>query len=199
MLPPSSAWVSREVAGRGIDGAAEVLSLREPREDAGRLPYPMVEEKVALFGRAVVEPVRDIVDEAYEWPRACAFGAPAGGRVMDPGRLVSCWLVGLGRVAGESISVSLLMGIDNAQFVRETLVALLAMDPGGRMPERELVVAEVISRRPACGMRDRVEARGRTLRALVSLKHLRWNADVIVYHVLVLHAGIGDSPGHRRV
>jgi hypothetical protein len=40
---------------------------------------------------------------------------------------------------GHSISV---------QFIRETLVALLAMLPGGKMPDRELVVAEVISRNP---------------------------------------------------
>lgn len=73
MLPPSSAWVSSEVAGRGTE---EALGLREPmedwgrdREDAGRLPYPMVEEKVLLLDCEIVEPVRDIVEEAYEWPR----------------------------------------------------------------------------------------------------------------------------------
>lgn len=175
MLPPSSGWVSREVAGRGIEGPEGLLSLREPRddwgrenEDGGRLPYPTVEEKPALFGRDVVEPVREIVEEAYEWPRVCAFGAPVGGRVTDPGRLVSCWLVALGRVAGESISIALRMGFDSAQSVRETLVALFAIDPGGRMPDRALVVAEVISRSPTWGMRDRVEARGRIWMALVS-------------------------------
>lgn len=105
MLPPSSEWVSREVAGRGTEAA---LGLRKPiddwgreREDAGRPPYPMVDEKLVLLDREVVEPVREIVEEAYEWPRVCAFGAPAGGRITDPGRLVSWRLVGLGRVAGK--------------------------------------------------------------------------------------------------
>jgi hypothetical protein len=37
------------------------------------------------------------------------------------------------------------------------LIALLAIDPGGMMPEREFVVAELASRSP-CGMRVRVEA-----------------------------------------
>lgn len=32
--------------------------------DAGREPYPIVFERVPLFGREVVEPGRDIVDEA---------------------------------------------------------------------------------------------------------------------------------------
>lgn len=38
--------------------------------------------------------------------------------------------------------------VAGGSFIRETLVALLAMLPGGRMPDRELVVAEVISRKP---------------------------------------------------
>jgi hypothetical protein len=66
----SSGWRSNEVAGRDID-IEEPLSLRVPRDvcgrdiaDAGRAPYPMVFEKVPLFGRVVVEPVRDVVEDA---------------------------------------------------------------------------------------------------------------------------------------
>jgi hypothetical protein len=59
----------------------------------------MVEEKPALMEREAVEPVRDIVDEAYEWPRVCAFVVFVGCRSADPDRLVSVGLGALGRVA----------------------------------------------------------------------------------------------------
>lgn len=59
------------------------------------------------------------------------------------------------------------MVLESADWtVRET--ALLAMVPGGRipdMPDRAFVVAEFISRRPAWGMRERVDARGWISRA----------------------------------
>lgn len=82
---------------------------------------------------------------------------PAAGRELDAGFFGSGAMAVFGRVAlplGQLFSIN--MWIEGC--VRETLVALLAIEPGGRMPERELVVEEVISRRPACGMRDRVDA-----------------------------------------
>jgi hypothetical protein len=73
-LPPSSAWVSKEVAGLASEGP---LSFRAPRDELGRdmaefgrEPYTIVLEKVELAGREVVDPGRDIVDEANELPRA---------------------------------------------------------------------------------------------------------------------------------
>lgn len=127
--------------------------------DAGRAPYPMVLEKVALVEREVVDPGRDIVDEAKVFPRPCALVVPAAGRETDAGFFGSGALAVFGRVALASCQYSPIYTRHSAEScVRETLVALLAMDPGGRIPERELVVAEVISRSPACGMRDRVDA-----------------------------------------
>lgn len=70
-LPKLSSWrCSNDVAGREIE-IEELWSLRVPREvcgrdiaDAGREPYPTVLEKAPLAGREVVEPGRDVVEEA---------------------------------------------------------------------------------------------------------------------------------------
>lgn len=165
----SSGWRSNEVAGRDIE-IEEPLSLRVPRDvcgrdiaDAGRAPYPMVFEKVPLCGRVVVEPARDVVEDAYELPRVRAWGAPTIDRVRGACLFVSLTAVGFIRVAIQQCQRIAHHWYRRAQEgqVRET--ALFAMVPGGRipdMPDRAFVVAEFISRSPAWGMRDRVDARG---------------------------------------
>lgn len=105
--------------------------------DAGRVPGPTVEEKVPLAARVAGAVGRDMVEDEYELPRVCALVVVLGCRVTDPGLFVSGFAV-LGRVG-------------------DMLIALFAIVPGAMMPERELVVAEVASRRPACGRRVRVD------------------------------------------
>jgi hypothetical protein len=68
------------------------------------------------------------------------------------------------------------------------------MEPGGRMPDRELAVAGFISRKPGCGMRDRVDAR---VWVYIAISKRRCDSGkVVVYQVLVLHRGSRGSPGH---
>lgn len=59
----------------------------------------MVFEKPALVEREVVDPDRDIVDEAKELPRAWPLVAPAAGRETDADFFGSGRLVVFGRVA----------------------------------------------------------------------------------------------------
>lgn len=105
--------------------------------DAGRVPGPTVEEKVPLAARDAGAVGRDMVEDEYEFPRLCALVVVLGCRVTDPGLFVSGFAV-FGRVG-------------------DMLRALFAIVPGAMIPERELVVAEVASRRPACGRRVRVD------------------------------------------
>lgn len=124
--------------------------------EVGRDPDPIVLEKEELVGREVVDPGREIADEAKELPRVWAFVAPLAGR---DGFFGSGAFVVFGRVASTACQYPPISMRDSTEgCVRETLVDLLAIDPGGKMPERELVVEEVISRRPAWGMRDRADA-----------------------------------------
>lgn len=88
-----------------------------------------------------------------------AWGAPTIERVRGGCLFVSATLVGFVRVAVQQCQR---VAHPSAQkgHVRET--ALFAMVPGGKipdMPDRAFVVAEFISRRPAWGMRDRVDDR----------------------------------------
>lgn len=112
----------------------------------------MVDAKRPLRDDGVVD--RDMVEEAYELPRLCVLFVGAC-RVTDPALFVS-GLVAFGRVASREVSSICAMG---SQFsIRDMLMALFAIVPGAMMPERELVVAELASRKPACGMRIRVDA-----------------------------------------
>lgn len=72
----------------------------------GREPYPMVLEKEGLAGREVVDPGRDIVDEADELPRAWAFVAPGAGRELAAGFFGSGTFAVFGRVALASCQYS---------------------------------------------------------------------------------------------
>lgn len=122
--------------------------------DAGRVPGPTVEEKVPLAARVAGAVGRDMVEDEYELPRVCALVVVLGCRVTDPGLFVSGFAV-LGRVA--SVAVSSCCANESGSSIRDMLIALFAIVPGAMMPERELVVAEVASRRPACGRRVRVD------------------------------------------
>lgn len=122
--------------------------------DAGRVPGPTVEEKVPLAARDAGAVGRDMVEDEYELPRVCALVVVLGCRVTDPGLFVSGFAV-FGRVA--SVAVSSCCDNESGFSIRDMLIALFAIVPGAMMPERELVVAEVASRRPACGRRVRVD------------------------------------------
>jgi hypothetical protein len=79
------------------------------------------------------------------------------------------------------------------------LMALFAIVPGAMMPERELVVAELASRKPACGMRIRVEAR---VWVCDWLSQYYFKSQIKVgghYHVFTLHVWIRGPPDNRRV
>lgn len=121
--------------------------------DAGRVPGPTVEEKEPLAVRDAGAIGRDIVEDEYEFPRLCALVVVLGCRVTDPGLLISGFPV-FGRVA--SGAVSSCCSNESGASIRDVLIALFAIVPGAMMPERELVVAELASRRPACGSRVRV-------------------------------------------
>lgn len=97
---------------------------------------------------------REIVEDEYEFPRLCALLVELGGRVTGPGLLVSGFEV-FGQVASGAVSSCCANG--SVSSIREMFMALFAIVPGAMMPERELVVAEVASRRPACGRRVRVD------------------------------------------
>jgi hypothetical protein len=120
--------------------------------EGGREPGPTVDEKGPFAARDAGVVDRDVVDDAYELPRVCAL--VVGCRVTEPGLFVSGFAV-LGRVASGVVSSCRNMG--SMSSIRDMLIALLAIDPGGMMPEREFVVAELASRSP-CGMRVRVDA-----------------------------------------
>lgn len=121
---------------------------------AGRVPGPTVEEKEPLAARDPGAVGRDMVEDEYEFPRVCALVVVLGCRVTDPGLFVSKFAV-FGRVA--SGAVSSCCASDSGSSIRDMLIALFAIVPGAMMPERELVVAELASRRPACGRRVRVD------------------------------------------
>lgn len=114
-------------------------------------------ENEPLVGREAVEPGREVVDEAQELPRLCILVVLLVGRVVDADLFGSLKLAVLGRDASAVVNWS--CRGNWGCCVRDKLVAFPAMEPGGGMPERELVVAEFISRRPACGMRVRFVAR----------------------------------------
>ena len=118
------------------------------------MPGPTVEEKEPLAARVVGAVGRDIVEDEYEFPRGCALVVVLGCRVTDPGLFVSGFAV-FGRVASGEVSSCCAKYSDS--FIRDMLIALFAIVPGAMMPERELVVAELASRRPACGRRIRVD------------------------------------------
>lgn len=118
------------------------------------MPGPTVEEKELFAVRDAGAVGREMVEDEYEFPRVCALVVVLGCRVTDPGLLVSGFSV-FGRVA--SGAVSSCCANCSGSSIRDMLIALFAIVPGAMMPERELVVAEVASRRPACGRRVRVD------------------------------------------
>lgn len=102
-LSPSSAWVSREVAGLASDGT---FNLRPARDElgrdiaeTGRGPYPMELEKFEVVEREAVDPVRDIVDEAKELPRVCVLFVLTAWREGGAAFFSSVALAVFGRVA----------------------------------------------------------------------------------------------------
>lgn len=115
----------------------------------------MVEENDPVAERVTAGVGLDMVEDAYELPRLCALVVVLGCRVTDPGLFVSGFAV-FGRVASGDVSSSSAM--DPGSSIRDMLMALFAIVPGCIRPERELVVAELASRRPACGSRVRVDA-----------------------------------------
>jgi hypothetical protein len=123
--------------------------------DAGRVPGPTVEEKEPLVERVTGAVGRDMVEDEYELPLPCALVVAVACRVTDPGLLVSGFAV-FGRVASGAVSSR--CANDSESSIRDMLIALFAIVPGAMIPERELVVAELASRRPACGRRIRVDA-----------------------------------------
>jgi hypothetical protein len=95
-----------------------------------------------------------MVEDEYEFPRVCTLVVVLGCLVTDPGLFVSGFAV-FGRVASGDVSSCCAKG--SSSSIRDMLIALFAIVPGAMMPERELVVAELASRRPACGRRVRVD------------------------------------------
>lgn len=96
-----------------------------------------------------------MVEDEYEFPRVCTLVVVLGCLVTDPGLFVSGFAV-FGRVASGDVSSCCAKGSCSSS-IRDMLIALFAIVPGAMMPERELVVAELASRRPACGRRVRVD------------------------------------------
>lgn len=149
--------MSNALAARGIDAPTGRRPLKEDcgldMADVGRVPGPTVDEKGPLRDAGAVD--RDMVDEAYELPRLCVLAVGGGCRAIDPALRVS-GLAALGRVASEGVSACCANGGEGS--IRDMLMALFAIVPGAMIPERELVIAELASRKPACGMRIRVDA-----------------------------------------
>lgn len=74
--------------------------------------------------------------------------------MTDPVLFIS-GLGAFGRVASGGVSSCCALG--SYVSIRDMLMDLFAIVPGGMIPERELVIAELASRKPACGMRMRLD------------------------------------------
>lgn len=152
----SSSWVSNEVAGLGIDGP---VCLRGPARDECGRGGCRADEKDPLA-------VRD-ADRAAEvatlFARPCIFGAPVVGLdVLPPGpifRVSGAWVVLFERVksAIPSAPGELVLLHSVLSSIRDEVDDCLAIVPGGKRPERELVKAEFTSFNPP-GTRARVGA-----------------------------------------
>lgn len=193
----SSSWVSNEVAGLGIAGP---FCLRGPARDECGRGGCRADEKDPL---PVVRDADRAADVATLFARPCIFGAPVVGLdvvlpVPPIFRVSGAWVVLFERVKSaipSAPSELLLLLLHPVSFsIRDEVDDdddCLAIVPGGKRPERELVKAELTSFNPP-GTRARVGALEFVYTEELCQSKQSFQTTLhagAIYQVLVLHNG----------